>query len=465
MNAPQIWIFLPIAFAALLLALPSPRWRAVLASILSLGLTGLAALNAIDSGRTFWQFTLRIDSTFSLLGRRMVLDANDQAMLILMYAITALFFFGAASVGVSGKFAPAGLTLVALFIATLAVQPFLYAAFIFQIAALLAALMLQPGNQTPEAGVLRFLVIQTLAMPFILLAGFLLTGVEASPSDVGLVQQSALLLGLGFAFLLAIFPLNAWVPKLAEETHPYLYAFILLLLPITATIFGLGFLDRYAWLRNASQLPEILRAVGLILVATSGLWAAFQRHLGRMLAYTTIFQTGISLIALSLPDRVLALQIFFLLIPTRALTIIIWTMGLGVLSNQTNLTFQSVRGMVRQYPLAVVSITLAQLSAIGMPMLISFPGRQALWQSLGAVSLESALILGLATFGLLFGGLRALAVLVMADPEIRWQSSETPVQRSLFLVSWLLLVLPGIFPQWSQPFLASLPNIFDHLGK
>ena len=73
----------------------------------------------------------------------------------------------------------------------------------------------------PGRGVVRFLIYQTLAMPFILLAGWLLAGVEASPGDLALTAQSAAMLGMGFAFLLAIFPLYNWVPLLIEETSPY----------------------------------------------------------------------------------------------------------------------------------------------------------------------------------------------------------------------------------------------------
>ena len=66
-------------------------------------------------------------------------------------------------------------------VASIAVEPFLFAALFIELAILLAIPMLVNIQQPPARGVIRFLIYQTLAMPFILLSGWLLSGVEASP--------------------------------------------------------------------------------------------------------------------------------------------------------------------------------------------------------------------------------------------------------------------------------------------
>ena len=122
---------------------------------------------------------------------------------------------------------------------------------------------------------IRFLIFQTLAVPFILFSGWLLAGIGANPGNLDLVQQAATLLGLGFAFLLAIFPFYTWIPLLAEEAHPYVVGFLFWMLPTASLFFGLGFLDRYSWLRDASTLPVILKTVGALMVISGGFLVGF----------------------------------------------------------------------------------------------------------------------------------------------------------------------------------------------
>ena len=154
--------------------------------------------------------------------------------------------------------------------------------------------------------------------------GWLLAGVEASPGDLALAVQSATILGLGFAFLLAMFPLYTWLPMLAEEVSPYVLGFLFWVLPTITIIFGMGFLDRYSWLRTSGQLSQVMSVGGLLMVVTGGLWSAFQRHLSRQMAYAVVAETGFSLLALSLPPEKAVDAVFLLIIP-RSLALLVWT--------------------------------------------------------------------------------------------------------------------------------------------
>ncbi len=466
MTAPLIWIAFPLAFAALLLLLPRERWIAYLGALVSLALAALAFWLPPDTAQRFGPLSLRVDSTLNLFGRQISLTPADQTVLILIYGIGAFWFFGTLAVGNARRIVPFGLVVIALLVASLAVRPFLYAALIIEMAVLLSIpLLVQPG-QRPGRGLIRFLIYQTLAMPFILFAGFLLSGVDVGPADVGLVAQAAIMLGLGFAFLLAVFPLYTWVPLLAEEAPPYAVGFILAVFPTFSLIFGLNFMDRYSWLRDTAQFADSLRIVGLLMVVTSGVWAAFQRHLGRIFAYTAVAETGISLLAISLPDKQIGLQIIFYLLVPRALSLGIWAMSISIFKKQTpDLGFDSLRGMAREFPVATVGLVLASLALTGAPLMASFPIRQALWEQLAMFSFSSALWSGLANLGLWIGALRSLAALVAAPEGMPWKSQETWDQRLLIALGLLALFVFGLFPQWAQPLLANLPAMFEHLGK
>ena len=463
MNAPLIWIGLPIFLAVILSFIPRPRLISRLGGILALTLAGLAWIIPIDDVLSIGTISIKITSVFQFLGRQLVLGASSRSVLMVFYGLSGLWFLGASAAGVSRRLVPAGMAITALLIGALAVKPFLYAALFIETAILLAAPILIVPRQPAGRGVIRFVTYQTLAMPFILFAGWLLAGVETSPSDLALAKQSAALLGLGFAFLLAIFPLSTWIPMLSEEAPPYIFGFLQWILPTTSLIFGLGFLDRYAWLRQAELLPQVLRMAGLLMLITGGLWAAFEKRLERILAYTSITETGCALLALSLGiDKTLLIFMFFV---PRSFGLAIWTLGLSIIQGQTkSLDFSAVQGLARRYPLAVSAILAAQFSACGIPLLAGFPPRLVLWESLAEISPIIAFWFGIGLLGLFLSAVRSLTTLVTSVELTYWQSLENWPQRLLLGAGIAMLFVLGLLPQIVQPLLATFPAMFEHLS-
>jgi len=360
---------------------------------------------------------------------------------------------------------PLGLAITSLLVAALAVEPFLYAALLIEMAVLLSIPLLMSQQKTPSKGLLRFLIFQTLGVPFILFSGWLLAGVGVNPGNLALVQQAATLLGLGFAFLLAIIPFYTWIPLLAEEAHPYLVGFLFWMLPTTTLFFGLGFLDRYTWLRDAPTLTSLLTTVGVLMVVTGGLLSAFQRHLGRIMGYAIISETGFSLLALSLGSQV-GLSIFLLLLVPRTLSIAIWALSLAILRQQApGLNLTEVKGLAHVWPFATSGLVLANLAVSGFPLLAGFPAHQAVWEGLARTSLPVAFWVFIGSLGLFASAVRVLGALTSAPAGSTWGTRETQLQRILVSIGLLCLFLLGLFPQWVLPLWTKLPALFEHLGQ
>ena len=241
MNAPTIWIVFPAALGIILLFINNQRVLSVFGGSIAIILAVIAQFVPIEVALRVGSFSFRIDSSLTILGRSLLILPAEGSLLALIYGAAALWFYGAEAAKTATRLVPLGFMIIALMVASLAVEPFLYAALFIEMAILLAIPMLTSIYRPPGRGVVRFLIYQTLAMPFILLAGWLLSGVEASSGDVGLTVQSAAMLGMGFAFLLAIFPLYSWIPLLIEENSPYLVGFLLWILPTITIIFGAGF--------------------------------------------------------------------------------------------------------------------------------------------------------------------------------------------------------------------------------
>jgi formate hydrogenlyase subunit 3/multisubunit Na+/H+ antiporter MnhD subunit len=465
MNAPLLWIILPILIGGFALMLLNEHTTAIFGGSMSLILAGIAFVLPIDEALRFGPISLKIASSASFLGRSLVISPAESPLLVMIFGMCALWFFGAEAAGVANRLIPSGLIITALLVASIAVQPFLFASLLIEMAVLVAVPLLSPLERKPRQGVIRFLIYQTLGMPFILFAGWLLAGVEASPGDLALTVQSTVMLGLGFAFLLAIFPLYNWIPQLMEESSPYIVGYLLWILPTIIVIFGMSFLDRYAWLRTSPQVISGLRVVGLLMLVSGGLWAAFQHHFGRLMAYTTIAETGFLLLAVSLAAGTSTNLVFLFLIP-RGLSLAIWALSLSIFkSSDERLRFPAMQGIARTYPFSSAGLILATLSNAGFPLLAGFPPRLALWEGLAHESIGVALWFLVGLIGLLIGAVRMLAVLVMEKEETPWVFKENLVQRGMLCLGVIGLFILGLFPQTAGFIIEKLPLMFTHLNR
>jgi NADH-quinone oxidoreductase subunit N len=474
MSAPILWIVIPGVLAGILYLLR--RWERVaqaggtLAALLLAWIAWQLPLGeTVSLGKLpglSQETTIFVATTLTLLGRRFILTNALRPILIMIYLGVAFWFGGALVARVNRFFIPLGLAIAALLTASLAVEPFLFAALIIEITALISVPILSPPGRHVGRGVLRFLTFQTMGMPFLLLAGGALGDVTTHPTDPAVILRVAVFMVLGFALLMAIFPFHTWIPMLAEEVHPYSAAFVFFILPTIVAMFGLEFLDRYSWLKDSTTVFLVLRFLGILMAAYGGIWAAFQQHLGRILGYAVIYETGLSLLAISLSgdpqEGQMLMGIFFALLAPRAVALALWAEALSVLQVRfPDLNFKSLGGAARQMPVASAGILLAQFSTAGLPLLAGFPVQVALWSSLASRASVDVFLAVLGNIGLLFAGMRTLAVLIAGAQDDAWSVQETRPQRFLIGTGGLLIFLMGIFPHWIIPALVHIATIFS----
>ncbi len=482
MSAPLIWIILPGLLAALLfLTRRSAQLTIALGVAFSLLLWVAASLLPIGSVVGLGENALKVGERLAFLGREFVLSDVERPFLALLYFFLTVWLIGAWFARPSELFVPFSFVMVALLIAALAVEPFLYAALLIEICILIAIPLLSPPNQPPGRGVFRFLTFQTMAMPFILLAGWFLAGLEVSPGQSDLVLRAGILIGLGFAFLLAVVPFHSWVPMLAEEAHPYVVAFILFMLPGMVSVFGLGFLDRFIWLRDSVALYQGMRVVGALMVIVGGFWAAVEKNMGRMMGFTAVADTGLGLLAVGIgsPDGLL---LYFWLSWVRLFSFVPWAAALSQIKQEANgrLDLAALRGFGHQHPYLSGLTLLAHFSLVGAPFLSGFAARYALWGQVSALDAVLAGVALLGNIGLLVAALRSLNALFVPLPEQEYPSLETPAaifsrqgelvpERVLnwFLMGFMALLMAwiGLFPQVYLPWLERVLGMFVQIGR
>ncbi|HNT53931.1 MAG TPA: proton-conducting transporter membrane subunit [Anaerolineaceae bacterium] len=464
MNAPLIWIVIPLALTGLLWFFHKQiKHSALITFFICLALVVLAFVLPVGSFIKMGLLTFEIPTTLTLFGRRLVLEAADRYWLILVYGLGALWALGIVQSRVHRSFSPLSLLMIVLLVAARAVEPFLYAALLVAVAVLASLpLMLPPGGR-PGSGITRYLIFQTLAVPCILLAGWAASMVDINPSNEVLRLVASVSLGLGLAFWLAVFPFYTWVPLVAGEAHPFAAGFVLSLLTTTALFLGLDFLNGFGWLRNSEIIIAAFRLVGVFMVVTGGVWAAFQEDLTRLFGYAIIVDLGAALLAISLRSEI-GLTIFAAGLIPRLISLFVWALALACLQGrQIPLTFTGVTGLGHRLPLLAAALGLACLSLGGLPLLAAFPARQALLVELAAQSLPVAIWTLLGGFGLLLGGFRLLHVLLLRT-EQGWRIGENLSEGLLLSTGIIILLLIGIFPggilgDLPQTMLLAFPNL------
>lgn len=396
----------------------------------------------------------RIPEAMDILGRELLLPNELRPVLIFIYLFMAMWFGGTFTIRSDRLFVPIGLATAALLTAALAVKPFLYAALLIEIVILLNVPLLSPPGKPPGTGVLRFIAFQTLGMPFILIAGWILGSVPTSSMEQILATRASWMAGLGLIFYASIFPFHTWIPMVAQESHPYSTGFILLTLPTAISLFILVYLLEFFPPISQTSTWVSLRFLGLIMVGIGSIWCAFQRHLGRIMAFAMIAEIGIFLISISLSLGGFFQQSIAVILAQmlpRGIALAVLALALSVIWQQSrSLRLNKIQGDLPKVPFATISVILSLFTLAGVPLFAGFPARLMLWSTLSEQSLPTALFILAASLGILAAGVRVLGNFIAgSDTETtkKWGSVESRSQRLLLILGWVMFFLLGIFPQ------------------
>jgi len=478
MNAPIVWIIIP-GLVAIVLFILQDRVKFVnsVGILLALLLGLFAIVLPIGQTITLGMLSFEISDTLVVLGRRFVISQGDTALIALMYFGAAFWFGGVIFAKTTRSFIPLALAISATLIAAFSVVPFLYGPLLFELAVLVSIPLLALPGMGVSKGVLRYLTYQTLGFPFLLFSGWLLTGIEVSPGNSLQILQASVLLALGFAFLLGVFPFHTWIPMLGESAHPYNIAFVYYQLPIAITIYALNLFDQYVWLRSSVTTHSILIIVGITMIFVGGTITAFQRHLGRMMGYALIVDIGFSLIAISsgLVNNE-SLGLFFGMLLPRGLALGVWSLALVVISSKvvggngiptivpSSLSFRSIQGIAHRLPVASFCLLIAYFSIAGLPLMAGFSVRHAILDAFQGSNILSQTLIFLGMIGVFIGGMRTIAVMISGTVDSGWQRNETAWEVVFLSLGSVSLLILGLFPKWFIPVMFYVTESFDHFG-
>jgi NADH-quinone oxidoreductase subunit N len=470
MNSPLIWIMVPglVGFGLLFL-----RRYSLLLHIIGI-------LTALLLAYMAWSLpfeesiriiplpsipSIRVEDTLTILGRRFILDDSARPSLVLIFLVSALWFGGAFISRVNLLFTPLGLWIASLATAALAVEPFLYAAVLIFGVALICIPILNPPGSAVNQGVLRFFKYQAIGMAVVLIGGRLLSDVELNPTNVQLAIRVTIIIGLGFAFITAIFPFYTWIPMVARDAHPYASAYVFFLFPAIVGLLSVNYIQQHRSIGIPLNAGEALRILGVIMILLGGLRAAGERNLVRMMGFAAILEIGMSLLALSLvADTSIitpAYGFYFSQQLPRMISLALWALSLSFLKESGfSYSLDEVAGAAREKPFISASLVLSTLTIAGMPFLAAFPVMISLWSNLLPRAPLIVILAILGMMGVMVAGIRTLVTLVQVQGgEQKWRITER-LSQVIFLVSgWLMLLIVGTMPQLFLPILTNMAII------
>jgi formate hydrogenlyase subunit 3/multisubunit Na+/H+ antiporter MnhD subunit len=419
------------------------KWIGTATSLI-LAISGLTL--PINEIFTFLFFDLTISDQLFIFGRRLVLDNPDRPIVVLLFMIGAFWFLLLEPRIIPIQTIPLGLAGIVLIITAYAVDPLFYGALFFAFLALIYVVLLTPPGSEPTPGVLRFLVFQILGILFILFAAWLASWIDINSDDRLLLTRSMLILGLGFSFLLAIFPFISWVSMIAAENHPFTVGFVFNTYFFGVFLFGSRFITEGGWIAQGVSLGVAFQYAGILMLSVGSILSVFSGQLGRITSALIMAEIGRSLLALSL--FMTGFPIFFTISIIQVIALGIWSLSLSNLKFVVEqLDFRSTAGAFWQWPVTTAGMLISYFTLAGLPLLAGFPIYWALGSGLTFYQFWIPVTYLAASSGLLIGGFRLFSVVTRKDPVENVLTAGSSFYRYLMIILSLILVILGFIPQ------------------
>ena len=464
-NAVMIWIVLPALLGlGLVLIQRFTKLTAVLGSIFPLIFAILALIFSNSLTRIFLGQAFTVSDSLLVFGRTIQITADQLGIIALFYFLCFAWNIMSRLFEVGRWFNSLSLIITALWVSVQFINPFLYSAVVIELIALISVPLLSPRGTPAKSGVIRFLSMQTIAMPLILLSGWMVSGIETSPSAEAIIVRGSLLVIAGFSLWAGIFPLHSWLPMLSEESHPWIFSFLQTIMQISLAIFFLKFLNQYAWLRNLAEIKLVLKWIGGLCLVSAGILAAFQNKMSRVLGYLFLSGTGYIVLSMAFQQQGWIDLLTLHLLPR---TIAYWCLSyalslLRVALRSEKLEFSEMSGLMWRYPLLSILLFCSLLNIIGMPLFSIFPSHRIVWSILASESLPIRLLISFGLLGMIALLLRVLGTMIQ-PPAVTDQDKK---EKSIMILPVALLiffmVLGGLFPQFLS---APLQNLLISFGN
>lgn len=341
---------------------------------------------------------------------------------------------------------------------------------------------------------LRYLIIGTVGASLYLIGVgylFMATGtlnmidLSAALAEVGydatLVRVGFVFVFVGFAIKVALFPLHSWQPdayqRAPDGATPLVSALVstasaYALFRVTYTVFTVEFL------RATPYVTEVIVTIGSVSVLAGTTLAVLQTDVKRMLAYSSVSQFGLIVLAYGLATQTAVVGGLVHLLGHGLMKGGLF-LAVGVIAAGTGArTVDEYAGLAERRPLAAGAMAVLGLALVGVPPSVGFVGKWFI--AVGAVEAgvwPVAAVVFLSTMLTLAYVARLLEKMYFTPPERRTRAytpenplaadggSGAPVSRGMLAITVVCTVLVvalgfagGAFDSLLGPFVEGILN-------
>ncbi len=247
----------------------------------------------------------------------------------------------------------------------------------------------------------------------------------------------------------ALFPLNAWLPD-AHPAAPSSVSAILSGIMTTAAIYGI--IRTTVTVFNYYQVVIFLILFGLLTLIFGETAAFFQKDIKRMLAYSTIGQTGLFFYAFSLGSVNGMKGAFMQMMNHSIAKAMLFLLVGGIILRVGTRNIDDFAGIGRKMKITAFFFAIAAFSLMGLPPFFGFWSKlQIIFATLKGVNFYTVSFVIIVLFMSVIEGayfFRVLQVMLFKEPKEGVEVKEAPGwMLTAVIILGIILIVMSVYPQ------------------
>ncbi len=320
---------------------------------------------------------------------------------------------------------------------------------------------------------IKYLLLGGFSSAFLLLGISFLYGLSGTLviSDIlkyatsfsGLNETNMVLVGLGFilifvglAFKVSLFPFHAWTPDVYEGASTPITAYMSVVIKLSAFAVILRlFANAAPFTVFDGIFSKIITVLALLTIIYGNSVAVVQQNVKRMLAYSSIAHAGYMALAIApMQHSVQAVQavlfygIGYIMMNTLAFGVLIYLTNKDIYCEKLS----DLRGISKKYPAAAAFMALAMFSLAGIPPAIGFAGKIQIFIQLVEAQMYWTLVIALlASLVALYFYLNVVVQMYMKEvesPDLRADKTGRLLTNISLWITAAFVLIAGILPSY-----------------